>query len=83
MTPPVDAKPAATATPAQLPAQLRVETLEATLAAERQRTALLVEESKAALAKMTEMELKMAEMELALAASQAENQALRAQYKVA
>ena len=31
-TPPVDAKPAATATPAQLPAHLRVTTLEAALA---------------------------------------------------
>ena len=68
--------PAATATPAQLPAHLRAETLDAALAAERERTARLVEENKTALAEL-------AKMKLALAASQAENQALRVQYEVA
>ena len=68
MTPPVDSKPAATATPAQP----RTETLEAAL----ERATLPPEEKEAALAEL-------AEMKLAFAASQAENQALRNQYKVA
>ena len=62
--PPVDSKPAATETRAQLPAQLRTKTLEAALAAERERTARLVEE--------------MGQVKLALAAARAEIQTLRA-----
>ena len=75
MTPPVDSKPAATATPAQP----RTQTLEAAL----KMATLLPEVKEAAVAELAEMKLKMAQMELALAASQAEIQALRVQYKIA